>query len=221
MEEFRKDREQYVLAMVVPQLEHEVNQCLITKKDYIRQILQNVELNNISISKLKEITKANEIQLLSEQNDISTTDVTSKNNIQAYYEIIENKNESKSVLAAVFIVPFKENTYKIIEKVDLDKLHPRGPFFLEVYKGDNLEEKSLITVVAQPFLRDNQMRLRNIGSDGHKPFRHFEDNPKEFKKRMPGLHKPFMRFGDQKMTFKNKISDLNEIHKNKKVFPEA
>ncbi|MFW5886348.1 MAG: hypothetical protein ACOCUL_01200, partial [Bacteroidota bacterium] len=129
-------------------------------------------MNNISLSKLKELTEADEIQQIQDYQDFNN----SKGIIKAYYEILDNS------LATVFIIPLKNSAYKVIKKVDPAKLHPGGPIWLEVYKGNDFKKESLIASIDPSFLY-----VRNNKSGQNEFFKCFDDN------------KPFMRSNDHKI----------------------
>jgi len=166
IEEFRKEKKQHINLITTKQLQHNIDQYLISPKKEIENIINNTDMNNISLSKLKELTEADEIQQINDYQDSNN----SKRIIKAYYEISDNS------LATVFVIPLKNSAYKVIKKIDPAKLHPGGPIWLEIYKDNDFKNDSLIASIDPPFLY-----VRNNKSGQNKFFKCFDDN------------KPFMR----------------------------
>jgi len=144
MESMMQKTHQHFLDMGNKELSRSIQQYLKIRESFLLEKILDLPADEISLKELQSIFKTDKIKLIYNKKI---------NKVESYYETIESKPSNKLELYNVLVVPYEVSNIKgikISEKVNLNQLHPNGPFDIEVYLGSKINKNSLVDVIKNP-----------------------------------------------------------------------
>ena len=153
------------------QLKKSSDNYLTAKKNQINNVISNLKDNNISSRQYKNILKAEAVYFLNSNykipenipkiESINKLNLKKLNNAETFYDLIPSKNNSKEQVVTVTFIPLvnqKSPGIIVIQKVNFKEISPNGPFDMVVFAKDNIDSKSLLIHVKDPF---SPMKFKN------------------------------------------------------------
>lgn len=141
---------QHFIEVGTKQLDSAVNQHQRIRESIILEKIQNLPFDQLNEQGLSKTFDKNTIEFIYKKTD----------KITSGYEIINNTQNNKLEIHSVFIIPIKNSSsslkgIKINEESDFSELNIQGPFLIEVYAKDKIDEKSFISTIKDPFRPNN------------------------------------------------------------------
>ena len=146
MESFMHKNGHHLNNMGIGQLKTSASQYLKIQEGNILEQFGGTSPQEKSLHQLKDIFKSDKVEQIYGKNI---------NQVTSYYEVIKANPSSKPVLFSVCVLPVKNSKvkgFKIIKKVDINKLRPNGPFNLEIIFGNESDTNSYREVITDPFM---------------------------------------------------------------------
>ena len=141
LERIRLEKDQHFLEFGLERLQLTTKQYLEIRESFILRKMQNLPHRKLSLKKLRNVFETSYIEWIYNKNI---------DKIKSYYSVIKFNPREKPQLCTISEVPFKISKIsgiRIAQKVDLNKLHPPGPFDLKIYAGNKIDEDSLLGIV--------------------------------------------------------------------------
>ena len=134
------------------QLDSAVNQYQRIRESIILEKIQNLPFDQLNEQGLSKTFDKETIEFIYKKTD----------KITSGYEIINNSQSNKPEIHSVFIIPIKNSSssikgIKINEESDFSELNIQGPFLIEVYAKDKIDEQSFISTIKDPFRPNNNI----------------------------------------------------------------
>ena len=170
---------QHFIEVGVNQLDEAVRQYQRIREGIILEKIQNLPPSQLTENGLKKVFNNDSLEFIY-QNTYKVT---------ASYEVINGKENKTPEIHNVFVIPLKNTPanlkgVKITEKSDFSELNIQGPFIIEVYAKDKIDQTSFIATVKDPFRPPSVLKktflsppipegIRNIGlpTDSHNLYR--------------------------------------------------
>lgn len=134
---------QHLAEIGVRHLNSSIEQYLKISECSILEKIQNTNLSKLSESELKKTFKDYKLEFIYDQNI---------NKINSGYEKIETNPNGREEIFSVFTIPVKNSrikALKVSQKVYFNELNLKGPFLVEVYLGNTIDNNSFITTVKE------------------------------------------------------------------------
>jgi len=174
MEKMVFEKKHHFLNIGNEELKKSIAQYLRIKESFVLEKVLNLSSESLSEDKLKHIFNTDKVAFVKDK---------SLSKVNSYYCALPANSEHKE-LYSTFIIPYKYGNYdglKITEKVDLNQLHPNGPFVIEIYTGDKVNKQNFSQVVLDPlikhddFIKNDLKKRFGITPDANKPPRRMPD----------------------------------------------
>ncbi|HBG48620.1 MAG TPA: hypothetical protein DDW90_03790 [Cyanobacteria bacterium UBA9971] len=144
MERMMKEKNQFFVNFGSKELKRSIQQYLKIRESFILEKILDLQTKKVTLKKLQNIFQTDKIELIYNKKI---------NKVESYYETINSKFSNKPELYNVLVVPYEVSNIKgikIAEKVNLDQLHPNGPFDIEIFLGNKTDKNSFVEVIKNP-----------------------------------------------------------------------
>lgn len=208
-------REENFLEIGCKQLELSSKELLKNKRTFVEKTFQNIPKGRITFKQYKNLFNAEDAFLvnlasatdenLKAKTGLDTGYLKSVNTVTSTYSLIKENPPKKNELVVMSVIPLSYNKRLIlVDQINWDDLFPRGPFKLQVYSGDKVENSALLKVVYDrfsPFVaKNNKMNNGSMPEHGMQPHGG------------PGMHefdgKPMGMMKDDKRDFEHADRDF-------------